>query len=122
MRGTSPPASSRVVYYVQTHSRPAQLTRLVQVITEGSPDALVLIGHDAAGTPLDIPRLRALGNVHVMLQKGGYGDFSHVDRYFEALDWLDGHGVDYDWLENLTGQCYPVRPIAETEATLAGLD
>jgi hypothetical protein len=122
MRANSKPADSRVVYYVQTHSRPAQVTRLVQLITEGSPGALVIIGHDAAARPFDWPALEALGNVHVLLQQGGYGDFSHVDRYLEAVDWLDANGVSYEWLENLTGQCYPVRPIAEIEAALAATD
>src|ERR1700729_3290825 len=90
----------RVVYYLQTHNRPAQVGRLVKVITAGNPDALVLISHDAAGTPLNVPALRALGNVHVTIERGGYGDFTHLDRYFAAVDWLDDNGVDYDWLEN----------------------
>jgi hypothetical protein len=115
-------ATTRVVYYLQTHSRPAQIARLVQVITEGSPDGVILIGHDAAARPLDVRALEALGNVHVLSQPGGYGDFSHVDRYLAAVDWLDERGISYDWLENLTGQCYPVRPVAEIEATLAATD
>jgi hypothetical protein len=113
---------TNVAYYLQTHSRPAQVERLVEVITEGSPGAVVLVGHDVAGQPLDVPRLEAMGDVHVLPQKGGYGDFSHVDRYLEAAGWLDAHGVDYDWLENLSGQCYPLRPIAEIEDTLGSLN
>ena len=109
----------RVVYYLQTHDRPAQVGRLVKVITAGNPDALVLISHDAAGKPLDQPALGSLGNVHVMTGRGGYGDFTHLDRYFAAVDWLDDHGIDYDWLENLTGSDYPLRPIAQIEANLA---
>jgi hypothetical protein len=72
-----------------------------------------------AGPALDGPGLRALGNVHVLYHEGGYGDFSHVDRYIAAVDWLDANGVDYDWLENLTGSDYPLRPIAEIEDALA---
>jgi hypothetical protein len=83
---------------------------------------MVLISHDVAGPALDVAGLRALGNVHVVLDRGGYGDFSHLDRYFGAVDWLDANGIDYDWLENLTGQCYPLRPIAEIEDTLAATD
>jgi len=113
---------TNVAYYVQTHSRPAQVERLVEVITEGSPGAVVLVGHDVSGQPLNVPRLQAMGNVHVLPQRGGYGDFTHVDRYVEAADWLDANGVGYDWLENLSGQCYPLRPIAQIEDTLAALD
>ena len=113
---------TNVVYFLQTHTRPAQVARLVETITAGSPDALVLISHDAKRPALGMARLRALGNVHVTLDQGGYGDFSHVDRYLAAVDWLDANGVEYDWLENLTGQDYPLRPIAEIEHTLAVAD
>ena len=115
-------AQTNVVYFLQTHNRPAQVARLVRVITEGSPDAIVIISHDEAGPALDVAALRALGNVHVLLHKGGYGDFSHLDRYFAAVDWLDANDVDYQWIENLTGQDYPLRPIAEIENTLATAD
>jgi hypothetical protein len=115
-------AQTNVVHFLQTHNRPAQVARLVRVITEGSPDAIVIISHDEAGPALDVAGLRALGNVHVMLNRGGYGDFSHLDRYFGAIDWLDANGIDYDWLENLTGQDYPLRPIGEIEDTLATTD
>jgi hypothetical protein len=113
---------TNVVYFLQTHGKPAQVARLVQVITEGSPDAIVLISHDVAGAALDGPGLRALGNVHVLLHHGGYGDFSHLDRYLAAVDWLDAKGVDYDWLENLSGQDYPLRAIPEIEDALAATD
>lgn len=109
---------ANVVYFLQTHTRPAQITRLVKVITEGNPDAVVLISHDVAGQALDVPSLQALGNVHVLFHRGGYGDFSHLDRYFAAVDWLDENAIDYNWLENLSGQDYPLRPIAEIEASL----
>jgi hypothetical protein len=113
---------TNVVYFLQTHHKPAQIARLVQVITAGSPDAIVLISHDAAGAALDVAGLQTLGNVHVMLHQGGYGDFSHLDRYLAAVDWLDAHGIDYEWLENLTGQDYPLRPIAEIEDALDATD
>ena len=38
----------RVCYYMQTHTRPAQLLRLVTVIKEGSPGSVVVIDHDAS--------------------------------------------------------------------------
>ena len=117
MVGETARTKANVVYLLQTHTRPAQVARLVQVITESSPDAVVLISHDEAGPALDVGGLRALGNVHVVLEHGGYGDFTHVDRYLAAVDWLDANGIDYDWLENLTGQDYPLRPIAEIEGT-----
>jgi hypothetical protein len=79
---------STVVYFLQTHHKPAQVARLVQVITEGSPDAVVLVSHDVAGSALDVAGLEALGNVHILLHEGGYGDFSHL----EALATTDYDG------------------------------
>lgn len=116
------PRPVRVCYYIQTHTRPAQVARLVRLIKEGSPHSFVLVSHDAAGPPLDVARLEELSGVHVLTEPGGYGDFSHLDRYFAAVDWLEDNGVEYDWLENITGQDYPLRPLPEIEAALAGLD
>jgi hypothetical protein len=110
---------TRVCYYLQTHTRPAQVTRLVELIKASSPDSVVLISHDASRPPLDGARLTAMPGVHVFTEHGGYGDFSHLDRYFAAIDWLAEHGIEYDWLENISGQDYPLRPIAEIERTLA---
>jgi hypothetical protein len=110
---------NRVCYHLQTHTRPAQVARLVELIKEGSPGSVVLISHDASRPPLDIPRLETMPGVHVLTEPGGYGDFSHLDRYFAAVDWLDAHEVEYDWLENMSGQDYPLRPIAEIEQALA---
>ena len=109
----------RVCYYLQTHTRPAQVNRLVELIKAGSPDSVVLISHDASRPPLDVARLRAMPGVHVFTEEGRYGDFSHVDRYFAAVDWLDANGIEFDWLENISGQDFPLRPIAEIEQTLA---
>jgi hypothetical protein len=112
------PTQTNVIYFLQTHTRPAQVARLVKVITESNPDAFVLISHDVGGQPLDVAGLQALGNVHVLLHQGNYGDFSHLDRYFAAVDWLEQNGIEYNWLENLSGQDYPLRPIPEIEAEL----
>lgn len=115
--GGRPPV--RVCYYLQSHTLPDQVARLVGLIKEGSPGSVVLISHDAAGPPLDIAALEALPGVHVFTESGGYGDFSHLDRYFAAIDWLDEQGIEYDWLENITGQDYPLLSIPEFEQVLA---
>ena len=113
------PHPVRVCYYMQTHTGPAQIARLVSVIKEGSPDSVVLIDHDASGAPLDAAPFRSMPGVHVLNGPGGYADFSHLDRYFAAVDWLDEHNMPFDWLQNMTGQDYPLRPIREIERSLA---
>jgi hypothetical protein len=114
--------STRVCYHLQTHTRPAQVAHLVELIKRGSPESVVVITHDERGPKLDIRRLAALPGVHVLTLPGGYGDFSHIDRYFATVDWLDEHGIEFDWMENLTGQDYPLRPIAEIERVLSSTE
>ena len=110
---------TRVCYYLQTHTGPAQVAHLVDLIKRGSPDSVVVITHDERGPALDTDRLTAWPGVHVLIGPGGYGDFSHIDRYLAAVDWLEERGIEFDWLENLSGQDYPLRPVAEIEDVLS---
>ena len=116
-----PPARRHVgvCYYMQTHKQPAQIARLVRLLKEGSPDCVVLIHHDDFKAPLDPALFASLTDVHVINGPGGYGNFSHLQRYFDAIDWLDEQGIEYDWLHNMTGQDYPLRPVSEIEQFLA---
>jgi hypothetical protein len=89
-----------------------------------SPNSVIHVSHDLTGAAIPVAELRGLTNVEVQFHRGGYGDFSHVDRYLAAVDWLRADGVAVDWLINLTGQDYPVRHLAECEAEVvaAGVD
>lgn len=108
----------RVCYLVQSHRTPQQVARLVRTLRAGSPDCIVHVSHDVAGSALD-PALGRLPGVHVAPARGGYGDFTHVRRYLDAVAWVAGSGSRVDWVVNLTGQDYPLRPLAESEADLA---
>lgn len=108
----------RFCYHIQSHRSPEQLTRLVHAVKRYSPNSVVHISHDRGGAQLDLAELRSLPDVAVEFHEGGYGDFSHVDRYMAAVDWLNSEGVHVDWLVNITGQDYPLRPLGETEDEL----
>jgi len=112
-------SSMRACYQIQSHRSPEQLLRLVGQIKRMSPKSFVHISHDAKGAPIDVSALRSLPDVHVQFDRGGYGDFNHVDRYLDAIDWLAAEGVQVDWIVNLTGQDYPLRHLADSEAELA---
>ena len=113
--GFQPQEPTRVCYYLQTHKGPEQIARLVRTIKRGSPASIVIIDHDVSGVPLDKSLFDGMADVHVTASPGGYGDFAHVDRILAAVNWLDDNGVQFDWLQNLTGQDYPLRPIADIE-------
>jgi len=108
----------RFCYHIQSHRSPEQLTRLVHAVKRYSPTSVVHISHDVRGAQLDVAELQALPDVVVQLHEGGYGDFSHVDRYMAAVDWLAAEGVEVDWLVNITGQDYPLVPLDEAEDEL----
>lgn len=109
----------RACYQVHTHRDPKQVQRLVSTLTRSSPDCVVVISHDRRGPALDVARLARLGDVHVLAAEGGYGDWTHVQRYLDVADYLDERGIDYDWMANLSGFDYPVMSVRAAEAELA---
>lgn len=112
----------RVAYLVQSHRSPAQLLRLVRTLRTGSPEGLVHVSHDERGTPLGADVLAAfddLGRVVVRADRGGYGDWSHVARWLGAVADLRARDEPVDWVTNLTGQDYPLRPLRDVETDLA---
>jgi Core-2/I-Branching enzyme len=108
----------RVCYHVQSHTAPRQVARLVHRIRSDSPSSLILVSHQAGGVGFG-DELHGLSGVHVLPTTGGYGDFSHVERYLESVRWLRNHGEEVDWVVNLSGQDYPLVDLADAESQLA---
>ncbi len=108
----------RVCFHIETHTRPEQVERLVRTLTAGCSDARVLVSHDERAAPLS-PSVADLPGVEVRRDPGGYGDLHHVVRWLTTARRLEAEGEPYDWLVNLSGQCYPLRPLAVVEADLA---
>lgn len=114
----------RCCYHIQSHRSPEQVDRLVATIKQYSPDSVVHISHDRHGARLDVEALEAHSDTHVEFHEGGYGDYSHVDRYLAGVDFLDRNGIEVDWFVNITGQDYPLVPLDQAEAELesSGMD
>ena len=108
-----------IVYHVETHRNPRQIERLVRALVRDAPDAVVVVDHDRKFESPDRAVLQRLG-AELRLSDGGYGDMSHVDRWFSTARWLHDEGVEFEYLSNLTGQDYPVRPMAQIHADLRG--
>ena len=111
----------KVLYFIQTHRNPEQIYRLVQTIKKSSPASHILISHDFTSCNLDTTPFRNLSGVEVLKLsgKGGRGDFSMLQGYLDAVDWLFTHNTDFDWLVNLSGQDYPTQPLPLMEKFLA---
>lgn len=108
-----------VAYLVLSHSRPAQVSRLVRTLKASSPGCVVVVDHSRQGEPIDVEGLSALPGVHVTRSDGGYGDWSHLRRWYGCADLLSEQGIDYGWLVTLSGQDYPLLPLSEFERDLA---
>ncbi len=107
----------RVCYHVETHTRPAQVEHLVRVLHAGAPRSWIVVSHDRRAAPLS-PGLGRLPRVVVRRDEGGYGDLHHVTRWLTTARWLAQRAEPYDWLVNLSGQCYPLRPVPTIEDEL----
>lgn len=110
----------RVAYFVHSHRGPRQVERLLVALRRGSPDALLVVGHCPAGEPLDAAVLDSLGALHFAHRRQCQrGYWSLLEPYFDAVELLSRQSGDYEWLVYLSGQDYPIRPLAELEAMLA---
>ncbi len=114
----------KFLYLIQTHKNPDQIYRLVRLIKAANPGALIVLSHDSKASKLDLEPLGDLpgDDVIVLTAKSGRGDLSLVLAYLEALDWLAAQNIEFDWLTNLSGQCYPTQPIKDFEKLLATTD
>lgn len=113
---------SRYCYQIHTHRDPEQIYRLVHAIHTSSADPLIVVSHARDAEPLDTERLNSSGEVLLLMTEGGYADWSHVRRYLEVVKLLRDRRIDYDWMINITGQDYPVRPLREAELELDSCD
>lgn len=106
-----------VVYIVISHRTPEQVVRLVRVLREG-PSARVLVRHDPRGERLERKQLETAGGELLEDRlKTKWGGWSQLKLILGCLrEAVTRH--DPDWVLVLSGQDYPLRPLAAIEADL----
>jgi hypothetical protein len=106
-----------VVYIVLSHRNPEQVLRLVRALREG-PAARVLVRHDPRAEPIGPKELEEAGGEPV--EDGipfEWAGWPHVQVLLGCLrEAVARH--DPDWALILSGQDYPLRPLADIEAEL----
>jgi hypothetical protein len=108
----------KVAYIVLSHRGPGQVLRLVRVLGEG-PAARVLVRHDPRGAPLPAADLAAAGGEAIEDEfVSEWGGWSQLELILACLREAAARH-DPDWTLVLSGQDYPLRPLAEVEADLA---
>jgi hypothetical protein len=108
-----------MLYVIQTFDGLAQIQRLVRTVLASDPTGRVVISHNCdrfriSHDHFEDPRRVAVIN----MPKGNRVDFYQVEAYLAALDLAEARGFAYDWVINITGQCYPVRPLGELKQHL----
>jgi hypothetical protein len=109
-----------VAYVVVSYKNPGQVLRLVSALREG-PAAEVVVRHDQRHTSL--PRVEIEERGGHMLEDGidvEGGEFSYLRTLLGALE--RSLELDPDWIVVLSGQDYPLRPLAEIEARLGAAE
>lgn len=112
----------KVCYFIQTHKNLQQINRLTQTIKRLSPYSQIIISHDSKHCNFDFTSLKSFSGVNVLQAQRARGDFSLVQGYLDAVDWLFKQNIEFDWLINLTGQDYPTQPLSQIESLLAESD
>jgi hypothetical protein len=109
-----------IVYVVLSHRNPEQVLRLVRVLREGAA-ATVLVRHDQARSPLVAEEVEAAGGM--LVEDGAkveWGEWSQLAVTVACL--RRAAELRPDWTLVLSGQDYPLRPLAEIEAGLAACE
>ena len=103
-------------YVVLSHTGPDQVTRLVRAIRRSSPDASVFVMHDERSETapvVDDPRV----HVRTHGRATDWGSWELVEVTLDGLRWAR-ETIDPDLTVLVSGQCYPVRPLASWEREL----
>jgi Core-2/I-Branching enzyme len=116
------PISARVAYLIMSYTLPDQVSRLASVLRRGSPASLIVVHHDDRRSSVDAARLDALGVLRVEPPStAAWGEATQLAMVLRCLRFtLDAR--DFDWVVMLSGQDYPIRPVAEIEHSLATTD
>lgn len=109
------------VYFIASHTNPAQVARLAHAcLSSGNPRSRVLIHHNADVSHLDPASVLPLGNVDLLPPYPGMNreSFASCAMLRGAIEWALSHR-DFTWFVNLSGQDYPIKPLAQMERELA---
>jgi hypothetical protein len=107
----------KVVYLVLSHRNPDQVLRLVRALREG-PASEVLVRHDQRRSPLSAVDVATAGGQPIEDGiEAEWAAWSHVEVMLAGL--RRAATFEPDWTLVLSGQDYPLRPMAEIEAGLA---
>jgi hypothetical protein len=111
-------ADTVFTYLVTSYHESGQLYRLLERLRRSSPDARLLVSHDRKAPPLDAGRLASVtASVRLTSEPITWGDRTYLHSLLEGI--AAAAPSQDDWITVITGQCYPVRPLAVYEHHLS---
>jgi hypothetical protein len=112
------PPAVKLAFLVVSHHNPAQVVRLVRTLGEG-PAAEVVVRHDQRRSRLAADAVEQAGGRLLRDELDvEWGGWSQLRMLLAALEHVAAE-LDPDWLMVLSGQDYPLRPLAQVEERLA---
>jgi hypothetical protein len=110
----------KVLYFIQTYKNLPQIIRLATTIKHSSPHSVVLVSQNRDSFAIDPAVFRHLPDVYVThVSNINRADFSVMQAHLDGIAYVRQQGIEFDWIVNMSGQCYPTRPLAEFEQMLA---
>jgi hypothetical protein len=127
------PAPQAIAYFVMAHHRPQQLRALLQALAEspGAEQDLVLLHVDCKSILGLKPERRGIWamarqlaarypNVRLLRPRfTNWGGWSLSRIQLDAIDMALALSPTWSHFVNLSGQCYPIKPLADLRASLA---
>ena len=109
----------RTAFLITSYVLPDQVLRLARTLRAGSSDAVIVLHHDDRRSRVDEAALAALGVGRIVPPSpAAWGEGSQLDLVLRGLRYVLEH-TDAGWVVLLSGQDYPIRPVAEIERSLA---
>lgn len=101
--------SMKIAHLTLAHTQPYQLRRLVKKLSH--PDADCYIHIDAKSDITQFALLRNAPNVHFIKKrvKVAWGSYSMVQATLNAFEEIITSGIQYDYINLLSGQDYPLH-------------
>ena len=109
-----------VAYLILAHHLPEQAARLARLIVRSSRKARVFLHYDAKSGPFDNQLLAGGERITVIPDPLSvkWGDWSQVAAVLHCLTHIRTE-MEFDWFTVISGQDFPIQPIARFEEYLA---
>ena len=107
------------IYLILSHHKVPQLLRLVRRLRYGSPDSAVVIHHDPKGPPISAEMLNDIPNVYLVKDPVSVTlyDWTQAEALLHSIGYISDR-FDFAWLSVISGQDYPLKPLAAIEHEL----